>query len=195
MNTSKSRSGTAAGRGIARAALLLVPLALAACGSVAAGSGAGPAGQPGAQGGQSPDHAVPLTLCADLGAVNHLVVRRTGVIAHPQEQHFAFPGIVTVTSAPAARSVATALCALPGQPGGITNCPADFGVGYQLRFAAGRHHFHVVKIQSTGCQVVSGAGKPRTITHDPAFWGVLGKAMRLRGPFVHQAFVGINPSR
>lgn len=191
MNTSESRSGAAAGRGIARAAVLLVPLALAACGSVAAGSGAS---QPGAPGAQSPDHAVPLTLCADLGEVNHLVVRRTGVIAHPQER-FAFPGIVTVTSAPAARAVATALCALPSQPAGITNCPADFGAGYQLRFAAGRHHFHVVKIQSTGCQIVSGAGKPRTITHSPAFWGVLGKAMRLRGPFVHQAFVGINPSR
>jgi hypothetical protein len=192
MNISKSRSGAAAGRGIARAALLLVPLALAACGSVAAGSGASQAGKPGAQ---SPDHAVPLTLCADLGAVNHLVVRRTGVIAHPQEQRFAFPGIVTVTSAPEARAVATALCALPEQPAGITNCPADFGVSYQLRFAAGRHHFPVVKIQSAGCQVASGAGKPRTITHSPAFWGVLGKAMRLRGPFVHQAFVGINPSR
>jgi len=32
MNTSKSRSSAAGGRGIARAALLLVPLALAACG-------------------------------------------------------------------------------------------------------------------------------------------------------------------
>ena len=195
MNTSKSRSGAAAGRGIARAALLLVPLALAACGSVVAGSGASPASQAGGQGAQSPDHAVPLTMCADLGAVNHLVVRRTGVIPHPQDQRFTFPGIVTVTSAPAARSVATALCGLPRQPAGITNCPADFGAGYQLRFAAGGHHFHVVKIQSTGCQIVSGAGKTRTIIHNPAFWGVLGKAMRLHGPFVHQAFLGINPSR
>jgi hypothetical protein len=192
MNTLKSRSGAAGRRGIARAALLLIPLALAACGSVAAGTGASPAG---AQAAQSPDHAVPLTLCSDLSAVNHLVVLRTGVIPRLQDQRFTFPGLVTVTSAPAARSVATALCALPEQPAGITNCPADFGAGYQLRFAAGSHHFHVVKLQSTGCEIVSGAGKPRTTIHNPAFWGVLGKAMGLHGPFVHQAFVGINPSR
>jgi hypothetical protein len=194
MNTSKSRRGAAAGRGIARAALLLIPVALAACGSVLAGQAASPASQPGAQGAQSPDHAVPLTLCADLGAVNHLVVRRTGVLPKVH-QRFTFPGIVTVTSAPAARAVATGLCALPRQPAGITNCPADFGLGYQLRFAAGSHHFSVVKIQATGCQIVSGTGKPRTIVHNPAFWAVLGKAMRLHGPFVHQAFVGINPGK
>lgn len=192
MNTSESRSGAGGGCGIARAALLLLPLALAACGSVAAGSGAGSAG---AQGTQSPDIAVPLNLCGDLGSVNHLVITRTGVITHVQDQRFAFPRIVTVTSAPAARSVAAAVCALPRQPAGITNCPADFGVGYQLRFAAGGHHFHVVKLQSTGCEIVSGAGKLRTIAHNPAFWAVLGKAMRLHGPYVHQAFVGINPSR
>ncbi len=193
MNTLKSRRGASGGRGMARVLLLLVPLALAACGSVAAGQGGSPAGQPGPAGTtQSPDHAVPLTLCGDLAAVNHLVVRRTGVLPRVR-QRFTFPGIVTVTSGLAARSVATALCALPRQPAGTINCPADFGLGYQLRFAAGNHHFRVVRIQATGCQIVSGAGKPRTTIRNPAFWAVLGKAMRLHGPFVRQAFVGINP--
>ena len=191
MKTSESRSGAGGGRGIARVALLLLPLALAACGSVPAGGGSSAGGQVT----QSPDTAVPLSLCSDLGSVNHLVVTRTGVIPHAQDQRFTFPRIVTITSAPAARSVAAAVCALPRQPAGVTNCPADFGIGYQLRFAAGKHHFHVVKLQSTGCEVVSGAGKPRTIAHNPAFWAVLGKAMQLHSPYVHQAFVGINPSR
>jgi hypothetical protein len=206
MSWSNSLSGAAVGRGLARAALLLVPLALAACGSVAAGGGAGSAGAQGAQssgaqspgaqstGAQSTDKALPLPppLCADLGAVNHLVVRRTGIIPHVQDQRFTFPALVTVTSAVDARAVATALCALPAQPGGIVNCPNDLGIGYQLRFAAGRHHFHVVTLQTTGCEIVSGVGKPRTIVHSSRFWAVLGQALRLRlhFPLAQQAFAG-----
>ncbi len=199
MSWSNSRSGAAGGRGLARAALLLVPLALAACGSVAAGSGAGSAAAPGAQfpgaqspGAQSTDKAVPLPspLCANPGAVNHLVVRRTGIIPHVQAQRLTFPALVTVTSAAAARAVATAVCALPAQPGGIVNCPNDLGIGYQLRFAAGRHHFHLVTLQATGCEIVSGAGKPRTIAHSTRFWVVLGQALRLHSPFVRKAFTG-----
>jgi hypothetical protein len=191
MNWSKSRSGTACGLGIARAVLLLFPLALAACGSVVVGSGASSAG---ATGTQSPNIAVPLSLCTeDPGAVNHLVVTRTGVVSHVQDQRFTFPAVVTVTSAAEAGKVAAALCALPRQPAGITNCPADFGIVYQLRFAAAGHHFHVVKLQTSGCEVVSGAGKPRTIVHDPAFWGVLGKAMLLHAPVLQRAFAGVSP--
>ena len=209
MSWSISRSGAAGGRGLARAALLLVPLALAACGSVTVGSGAGSAGAPGAQspgaqspgaqspgaqspGAQSTDKAVPLPspLCANPGAVNHLVVRRTGIIPHVQAQRLTFPALVTVTSAAAARAVATAVCALPAQPGGIVNCPNDLGIGYQLRFAAGRHHFHLVTLQATGCEIVSGAGKPRAIAHSTRFWVVLGQALRLHSPFVQKAFTG-----
>jgi hypothetical protein len=189
MSWSNSRSGAAGGRGIARAALLLVPLALAACGSVLPGGGAGSASP---QSAQSPNKAVPLPspLCMNPGAVDHLVVRRTGVISRVQEQRFTFPALVTVTSAADARAVARALCALPAQPAGITNCPADFGIGYQLRFAAGRHHFHVVTLQATGCEIVTGLGKPRTIARTPAFWAVLGNAMRLHFPVARKVFAG-----
>jgi len=190
MNTSKSRSGAAGGRGIARAALLLVPLALAACGSVVAGNGTGPAG---AQLAQAPNKAVTAGLCADPGAVNHLVIRRTGVIEQPRQQRFAFPALVTVSSAADARAVARAVCALPRQPAGIMSCPADFGIGYQLRFAAGRHHFGVVKLHAAGCEIVTGAGKPRTITHSTAFWAVLAKALRLHTPLAHRALIGFVP--
>jgi len=189
MSWSNSRSGAVGARPIARAAILLVPLALAACGSVVAGSGAGSTSP---QSAQSPNKAVPLPspLCRSPGAVNHLVVRRTGVISRAGEQSFAFPALVTVTSAAEASAVASALCALPAQPAGVTNCPADFGVGYQLRFAAGRQHFHVVTLQATGCETVSGLGKARTIARTPGFWAVLGKAMRLHVPVLRRAFAG-----
>jgi hypothetical protein len=192
MNTSKSRSSAAGGRGIARAALLLVPLALAACGSVVAGNGTG-TGSAGAQAAQAPNKAVTAGLCADPGAVNRLVIRRTGIIMQPRQQRFTFPALVTVTSAADARAVARAVCALPMQPAGILSCPADFGIGYQLRFAAGRHHFAVVKLHAAGCEIVTGAGKPRTITHSTAFWAVLGKALRLHTPLVHRALIGFVP--
>jgi hypothetical protein len=181
MGWSTSRSGAAGRRVLVPAALLLASLALTACGSVVAGSGSGAPGSTPAQ----------LTLCSDTGAVNHLVVTRKGIVTHALAQsRFTFPAVVTVTSAPEAQAVAKALCALPRQPAGITNCPADFGIVYQLRFATGGRHFGVVKVESTGCQIVSGAGKPRTISRAPGFWGVLGKAMRLPGPVAQRLFIG-----
>jgi hypothetical protein len=191
MSWSNSRSGTAGVRGIVRAALLLVPLALAACGSVAAGNSS--AGSAGAQSAQSPDTPAPppSALCTSPGAVDHLVIRRTGVIPHALAQpRFTFPALVTVTSAAQARAVATAVCALPAQPGGIVNCPNDLGTGYQLRFTAGGHHFHVVKLQTTGCEIVSGAGQPRTIARSAGFWAVLGQAMRLHSQLAQKALTG-----
>jgi hypothetical protein len=187
MGLSNSRSGAAGRRGLARAALLLAPLALAACGSVVAGSSgaAGPAASPTAV-----RAAQPGTLCADQGAVNHLVITRKGIVTHVQAQRFAFPAVVTVTSPAQAQAVAKALCALPPGPTGITNCPADLGISYQLRFAADGRNFHVVTVASTGCEIVSGAGKVRTISTAPGFWVVLGKAMRLQGPVAQKAFAG-----
>jgi hypothetical protein len=186
MGLSNSRSGAAGRRGLARAALLLIPLALAACGSVVAGGGSGSAGSA-----ASPAVKVvqPGALCADQGAVNHLVVTRKGIITHVQAR-FAFPAVVTVTSPAEARAVAKALCALPPGPTGITNCPADLGISYQLRFAADGQHFRVVTVASTGCEIVTGAGKVRTIVKTPGFWFVLGKAMRLDAPGAQKAFAG-----
>ncbi len=115
MNWPNSRNGAVGGRPIARAAILLVPLVLAACGSVVAGSGAGSTGP---QSAQSPNKAVPLPspLCRSPGAVNHLVVRRTGVISRAGQQSFAFPALVTVTSAAEASAVASALYPASARP-------------------------------------------------------------------------------
>lgn len=186
MGLSNSRSGAAGRRGLARAALLLTPLALAACGSVAAGS----SGAAGSAASPTAVSAAQGTLCADQGSVNHLVVTRKGIVTHVQAQRFAFPAVVTVTSPAQAQAVAKAICALPPGPTGITNCPADLGISYQLRFAADGRHFGVVTVASTGCEMVSGAGKVRTISTTPGFWVVLGKAMRLQGPVAQKAFAG-----
>lgn len=192
MGSSNSRGDAAGLRRLARAALLLVPLALAACGSVVAGSSGSPAApvlkavQPGA-------------LCADQAAVNHLVVKRSGLTGHVGvgdpvlARRFTFPAVVTVASAADARAVARALCALPLQPAGIVNCPADLGITYQLRFAAGGTRFHTVSIQPTGCEIASGIGKLRTISHAPGFWSVLSKGMRLEAPAGQQLFRGTAP--
>jgi hypothetical protein len=187
MGWSTSRSSAAGRRGLARAAILLVPLALTACGSVVAGSGN--SAQTGAAG---TDIKAPLTLCSDVGAVNHLVITRKDVILHVRAlPRFPFPAIVTVTSAAEAQAVARALCALPPQPTGIINCPIDLGIVYQLRFAANGRHFPVIKVEATGCRVVTGVGKARTISRTPGFWAVLGKAMRLHGPVAERVFGGV----
>jgi hypothetical protein len=189
MKWQDSRGGGAAGgRGLARAALLLVPLALAACGSVAAG-GSGSAAVPVTPAPSST--AQPLTLCTDQGAVDHLVVRRVILLRQPGKQRFGFPARVAVASATQARAVARALCAAPSPMSGAVNCPASFGINYKLRFSAPAVNFPVVTVQATGCQSVTGAGKPRTITRAPAFWTVLGKALGLRTPVRSSAFSGI----
>jgi len=189
MTGSDSRGGGAAGgRRLARAALLLVPLALAACGSVAA-SGSGAAAVPVTPAPSST--AQHLTLCTDQGAVDQVMVRRVILLRQPGKQHFGFPARVAVTSATQARAVAKALCAVPSPVSGVVNCPASFGIDYKLRFAAAAADFPVVTVQATGCQTVTGAGKPRTITRAPAFWTVLGKALGLRSPVRSSAFSGI----
>jgi hypothetical protein len=156
---------------------------------VVAGSSSGAAGSPPSL---APVTARQGTLCTDKGAVNHLVVTRKGIVTHVQEQRFTFPADVTVTSAAEAQMVAKALCALPLQSTGIVNCPADLGISYQLRFAADGRHFPVVTVASTGCEVVSGAGKLRTIATAPGFWAVLGTAMRLHSPASQKVFRGVS---
>ena len=186
---SNSRSAVAGRPGLARAALLLAPLALAACGSVVAGGSSGAAGSPASP---APVTAVQGALCADQGGVDHLVVTRTGILTNLRALRFTFPAVVTVASAAQAGAVARALCALPPQPTGIVNCPADLGISYQLKFAADGHQPDVVTVASTGCEVVSGAGKLRTTATAPRFWAVLGTAMRLHSPVTQKVFRGVS---
>jgi hypothetical protein len=78
-----------------------------------------------------------------------------------------------------ARKVAAEICALPRAPRGARSCPADIGMTYKLYFTAGSRHFGTVTARVTGCQQVTGAGKPRTAVGHPGFWVALAKDVQL----------------
>ncbi len=173
-------------------AMAVAVLGLAGCGSTAAPGK--PAAGPTATGNAaatgpasavlSAGHGV---LCSAAAAVDRLTVSRVNQIPanHP---HFSFPATVTVSDAARARSVAQALCALAPEPRGVLSCPADFGITYRLDFAVAGRTLPPVTIRASGCEEVSGAGLAKAIRR-PAFWGVLGTAMRLAHPG-NAAFTG-----
>jgi hypothetical protein len=96
-----------------------------------------------------------------------------------QNFHFVAPAQVTVTDARQAQAVARALCALPPVGHRSFFCPADWGIRYQLRFAARHHWFRPVTVAATGCTMVTGLGPVRLISGLFGFWSVLGKAAGL----------------
>ena len=86
----------------------------------------------------------------------------------------------TVTRATRMDSVQRALCALPKQPSGIYHCPADFGISFQLRFYGPHGVLHAVNLEASGCQLVTGLGKPiRWTAQSPGFWPTLARAIGL----------------
>jgi hypothetical protein len=175
-----------------RAGLILVPLALVACGSVTAGRSVapaistGPASTPGVATAQRRP-----ALCTSQRALTGLTIRRTGAVVRVPQQMASFPP-VTVASAAAARSLARALCALPRQRPGIVNCPADLGIFYKLRFTAGRQRFGVVTVDASGCMLVHGLGQARSAAGATAVWTAIGRAFRLPGP-IGRGFPGHLP--
>jgi hypothetical protein len=163
-----------------RATLLVSVAALAvltACGSLTAngqGSGSGSAtgtvaGSTGASNGG---------LCASRGALTGLVVRRVGVLPLLRQEQSRVRAHSTVT-AERAQKVAAEICALPRAPRGARSCPIDIGITYKLYFTAGSRHFGTVTARVTGCQQVTGAGKPRTAAGHPGFWVALAKAVQM----------------
>jgi len=131
------------------------------------------------------------TSCQEAAHVDRLVIRRNDPF--PQNQiRFSFPAVVTVTEAASVRNTLEALCALPVMPHGTYNCPADFGVTYDLRYSAGRP-LAAVSIETSGCEVVHGLGATRWTIGTPGFWHVLGEAMGLPAPTLG-TFAGTLPS-
>jgi len=123
--------------------------------------------------------------------LDRVVVRRTD--AFPQNHlQFSFPAVVNVSQALSVRVVANALCALPKMPPGIFDCPADFGIAYDLTFSAGGQGFATVSLKPAGCEMVHGLGPTRWIIRTPGFWRVLGKAMGLEA--TRNTFAGTLPS-
>jgi len=163
------RVGSGHALGWLPAVVALACAALAGCGQAAASHTA----------------AAGTTVCADAAHVDRLAISRTST----NPGHFTFPARVTVSAPRQARAVAHALCALPTMPSGTISCPADLGISYGLRFAAGGHRLPPVTVQATGCQRVSGLGRTRWTARSPAFWGVLGAAAGIH-PASYQTFRG-----
>jgi hypothetical protein len=143
----------------------LACLALAGCGHAAASDTSTRAG---------------TAACANVTRIDRLTIDRR----NPLQQNFRFvaPAAITVTDARQAQTVARALCALPPVGHRSYACPADWGIRYQLRFAARHQWFGPVTIAATGCTMVTGLGPVRLISGLFGFWSVLGKAAGLSHP-------------
>jgi hypothetical protein len=162
--------------------LLLAPAALialatlTACGSLAAnGQGSGSGGGAGTASGTAARNG---GLCASRGGLTSLLVRRVGVLPLLRQEQSRVRAHSTVP-AERAQKVAAEICALPRAPHGARSCPVDIGITYKLYFSAGSRHFRTVTARVTGCQQVTGAGKPRTAAGHPGFWVALAKEVKL----------------
>ena len=119
-------------------------------------------------------------LCTVIPRVDRLTITRH---APGRQFVFSFPATVTVTSASAARAVASAACELPAAPKGVQACPAAFAVAYRLVFAVRGEKGtggESIEVNPTGCPSVTGLGVVRTTAVNRDFYRVLGNAMVLR---------------
>lgn len=109
--------------------------------------------------------AAPTSVQARLPALTPRRIDRLTIDRlNPLHQNFPFsvPAQVTITDARQAQTVARALCALPPVGHHTSPCPADWGIRYQLRFAARHHWFQPITVDATGCTMVTGLGPVRT---------------------------------
>jgi hypothetical protein len=180
-----------AARRVALPLLLVVPVLVAACGSVAAPA-AGPAGTKNATGthaaghSSSPQHftrvkngtAQPKTVaavCRDPRAVSHVGIKAVGLSRMGVLQPRVRPRYDWVITNPArASALASSACGLPLMPR-VTNCPDLTRGTYKLTFSAAGTQFPVVTVQVTGCMEAIGLGTPRSAARANAgsFWSLL----------------------
>jgi hypothetical protein len=172
---------------------VLAAVAVTGCGSSASPSGpSGPSGRsgPAASAGAASSASASASgnvaagesgLCAATMKLDSLTVQRADALPGNRTR-FSFPATEKVTSAAAAQSVAQNLCGLPQVPRKTVACPADFGVSYQLTFAAGSQRFAPVTVNAGGCQLVHGLGEMRRVTTSAALWRTLGIAIGIPHP-------------
>lgn len=165
---------------IASMLAILVAFAVTACGSSAPPAGHAAPSSPAASGSSGNAASNVSALCAASTRVDSLTVQRTDALPGDHSR-FAFPAKEKASSAPQAQSVAHSLCGLQQVPRTAAVCPADFGVTYQLNFAAGTHHFAPVTMNPTGCDLVRGLGAPRAAT-STTLWRTLGVAIGIPHP-------------
>jgi hypothetical protein len=158
---------------------------LAACGSAVAGGAGHPAPAVNSHfkaSAATTSAPVRVPLCAAAHQVDRVAI---SLAAHPASQlHQILPRGIIIRDAPRVRALAVALCALPPMPGTV-QCPADFGEGVRLVFAAGRRGFHPVLIQLSGCRNVTGAGPARWWLRSAQFGRLLSRALGSTSPLMH----------
>jgi hypothetical protein len=145
----------------------------------AAGAGAAGAGGAGRAGHVVPERRV---LCADPAAVSRVQITAIPTVAQLDHPVNGPRRIIRITvSDPAkARTLARAVCGLPRIPPGSLHCPIAVGGSYQLTFSAAGRRLPVVGIQTSGCEMVRGAGPVRWAARTAGFWTVLERAAGVR---------------
>jgi hypothetical protein len=152
-----------------------IVIGLAACGSTVAGAGTPakhdnvdfatpkPAATGINPGGPMQPQAASthVLLCTEIPKLTRMVFTRT---PWPPGRHVreALPSGATIRNVAVVRRIATVLCGLPTVPIGMMTCPNMAGSSYRLYFVAPGRAIPVVEIESSGCRVVTGLGRPRT---------------------------------
>jgi hypothetical protein len=150
-------------------------IGLAACGHVVAGAG-GPAKPAAAKkhisgakvlsginpGGPmipagSTQHVL---LCRDIPMLTRMTYTRTA--SPPTHVREVLPTGSTVRNPAVVREIASVLCGLPRIPSFVMSCPDLTGGSYHLYFTAAGRAIPAVKIELSGCRVVTGLGPARS---------------------------------
>lgn len=86
-------------------------------------------------------------------------------------QRFALAPHAVVTDRAKVHDLARALCSLPRQPAEPMGCPMLVsGQVIRIQFSTADRSYPLVRIQASGCEVVTGLGPPRTVSRTPGFW-------------------------
>ncbi len=134
---------------------LVAALLLAACGT---------------SGSPSPGSQAIDTLQAEQPAIDR--VEFTTATAIPQNSP---PNVTATATGDAARAIYDATLALPQLAPGEYNCPADFGITYNLTFFEGDTQLVAGTIRPSGCEIVTLADQSASasLSPDGDYWATL----------------------
>jgi hypothetical protein len=85
------------------------------------------------------------------------------------------PNVSASATGDAARAIYEATLALPELPPGGYNCPADFGVTYNLTFFGGDTQLVAGIVRPSGCEIVTLANQnaSASLSPDDGYWATL----------------------
>lgn len=88
------------------------------------------------------------------------------------------PSVSLLLGQTPAQTIYSMTLALPDQPSGVYNCPADFGIVYNLSFFTGTATAAVATLDPNGCQQVrfSGSDEVRRVP-DETYWIALAQQL------------------